>query len=77
MRRFLIWIKKIFAKLVWFFTRESCYAQMENAGVAVFGMCSGVVGGSSNTQFLADMCCDCKHYVSHSFPKPTDKKGDI
>ena len=34
---------------------------MEQSGVAVFGMCSGVVGGDSNSEYLSYQCMDCPY----------------
>ena len=45
---------------------ESCYKSMEYQGNAVFGMCSGVVGGDRSTEYLSINCIDCPYYVLHT-----------
>lgn len=56
-------MKAIFKRLRAWWTKESCYKQMESAGVAVFGMCGGVVGGDRSTDYLAYSCMGCKYWV--------------
>jgi len=45
------------------YSREACYSRMEDAGIAIFGCCSGVVGGDSTTEYLAHQCMDCKYWT--------------
>lgn len=40
---------------------NSCYNQMEDAGIAVFGCCCGIMGGDSTTDYLACKCQDCPY----------------
>ena len=40
-----------------------CYSIREDQGIAVFGMCGGVVGGSINTEYLSEDCINCPYYV--------------
>lgn len=53
------WIKQM--KYNW--SKQSCYDSMERRGIAVFGMCSGVVGGDRNTGYLAYSCVDCPYFT--------------
>lgn len=45
---------------------------MENRGIAVFGMCGGVVGGDRSTEYLSIDCIDCPHYT----PVPEIKESE-
>lgn len=38
-----------------------CYTQRQNEGHAAFGNCSGVVGGTSATEYLSESCIDCPY----------------
>lgn len=49
------WLKQI--RYNW--SLESCYKSMEDQGIAVFGMCGGVVGGDRSTEYLSIDCIDC------------------
>lgn len=42
---------------------DKCYSKMETQGIAVFGMCGGVVGGDKGTEYLDYKCIDCPYYV--------------
>lgn len=42
---------------------DDCYSYMEDVGVAVFGLCSGVIGGTEETDFVSEKCIDCPYYV--------------
>lgn len=43
---------------------DKCYSKMEDDGIAVFGCCRGIVGGTRNTGYLSEMCIDCPYYTS-------------
>lgn len=47
-----------------FFTsfHDKCYEEMENRGNAVFGMCSGQMGGDYETEYLSYSCLDCSYF---------------
>lgn len=51
---------------------ESCYNDMENRGIAVFGMCGGVVGGDRSTEYLSIECINCPYYT----PIPEIKESE-
>ena len=51
---------------------ESCYNDMENRGIAVFGMCGGVVGGDHSTEYLSIECINCPYYT----PIPEIKESE-
>ena len=57
------WLKKLIAKIKYHLSHEWCYDRMEADGVASFGCCCGVVGGTRATDYLSEMCCDCPHWV--------------
>ena len=40
-----------------------CYSEREKTGDAVFMNCSGLVGGTSNTEYLQEQCLDCPYFV--------------
>ena len=44
-------------------SKDRCYSHMELRGIAALGMCSGIVGGDSNTEYLAYSCIDCPYFV--------------
>lgn len=41
----------------------TCYNEQEANGNAIFGMCGGVMGGSSLTEYLDEKCLDCAFFV--------------
>lgn len=49
---------------------DKCYSEMENAGIAVFGCCRGLTGGTRHTGYLQENCVDCPYLVL------SDKKGE-
>ena len=53
-------------KIKYFFSKESCYDREVERGNAKDGKCGGVCGGTSATDYLSEMCCDCKYF---SFPR--------
>ena len=53
--------KKLFRKITSYFSHETCYKEMEKQGIAVFGMCKGVVGGDVYTDYLSYQCIDCPY----------------
>ena len=56
LRKFIKWLK-------YRLSHEWCYDQMEERGVAAFGCCCGLAGGSKATNYLSEMCCDCPHWT--------------
>lgn len=67
-KRIKEWIKQIRYNR----SLESCYNDMENRGVAVFGMCGGVVGGDHSTEYLSIECINCPYYT----PIPEIKESE-
>ena len=55
----------IIALIVWVVTPdyEKCYSDMEYEGYASMGCCGGITGGTKQTDYLSEMCCNCPHYV--------------
>jgi hypothetical protein len=45
-----------------FFTREGCFKDREKDGIASFGVCNGLVGGTPATEWLQEACIGCKYY---------------
>lgn len=56
-------IKSLFDRLSDWWSKERCYKSMEVAGVATFGMCSGLLGGDINSDYIQYSCLNCKHFV--------------
>ena len=67
-KRIKEWIKQIRYNR----SLESCYNDMENRGIAVFGMCGGVVGGDHSTEYLSIECINCPYYT----PIPEIKESE-
>lgn len=67
-KRIKEWLKQI--RYNW--SLESCYNYMENRGIAVFGMCGGVVGGDHSTEYLSIECINCPYYT----PIPEIKESE-
>lgn len=44
---------------------DDCYSYMEDVGVAVFSMCSGMIGGTEETDYVSEKCIDCPYYVGN------------
>lgn len=42
---------------------DKCYSKMENDGIAVFGCCRGLTGGTRHTDYLQENCVDCPYLV--------------
>jgi hypothetical protein len=40
---------------------DECYSEMESSGIAVFGECCGMSGGTSSTEYLSEQCVSCPH----------------
>lgn len=51
-----------------FFTsfHDKCYEVMESRGHAVFGMCSGQMGGDYETKYLSYSCLDCPYFYRNN-----------
>lgn len=47
------------------FSTACCYDEMEKQGNAVFGMCSGTVGGDRNTEYLSYSRINCPYFVGN------------
>ncbi len=54
-------IKSLIKKIKNYFSHNACYNSMEQRGIAVFDMCSGVVGGDVNSEYLSSQCMDCPY----------------
>ena len=67
-KRIKEWLKQI--RYNW--SSESCYNNMEDQGIAVFGMCTGVVSEDRSTEYLSINCIDCPHYT----PVPVLKESE-
>lgn len=52
-------IKELRKKLFGRYAR--CYTTQEYLGHAVFGMCGGLSGGTSNTEYLSESCVGCPY----------------
>lgn len=64
------WFIDLFSVLLFNHDRcyDRCYKSMENDGHAHDGKCCGCCGGDWKTDYLSEMCCDCKHLdltISH------------
>ena len=59
----LKWIKKMCssAQEKIFGSYERCYTEQEYSGHAAMGLCSGLVGGTKNTEYLSESCIECPH----------------
>ena len=55
------WLTKLINSLI--DPHRNCYNTMENSGIAVFGMCRGLSGGTSATEYLSETCVDCPHFT--------------
>ena len=38
---------------------DNCYSAREYEGIAVFGLCGGLVGGDKHSDYLQYNCIDC------------------
>lgn len=56
-------IRKWIYRMKYNWSKQSCYDSMERQGIAVFGMCCGIVGGDRGTGYLAYSCVDCPYFV--------------
>ncbi len=56
-------LKAIIAKVKYYFSHAHCYNQMEDAGIATFGMCKGLSGGDKYSGYLQYQCIDCPYFV--------------
>lgn len=70
-------IKSLFNKIKRYFSHNSCYNDMERRGIAVFGMCCGVVGGDNNSEYLSCQCMDCPYLTLTEYDNPELLKGGI
>lgn len=61
-----------------FFTSDydKCYSEMEYEGIAVFGLCDGIVGGDEHTEYLNYDCIDCPYFV-HTVDKDKTNENNI
>lgn len=53
-------------KVCYYFSRQRCYDEMEDLGIAVFDMCSGKTGGVKETNYLNFDCIGCPFYTNIS-----------
>lgn len=56
-------IKNIIHKIKEEYGYRRCYSIRKDQGIAGFGMCDGVVGGTINTECLSEECVNCPYYV--------------
>lgn len=56
-------LKALVAKIKHYFSYSNCYNQMEDQGIATFGMCSGLSGGDKNSGYLQYQCIGCPYFV--------------
>lgn len=56
-------IKNIINKIKEEYGYRRCYSIRKDQGIAVSGMCDGVVGGTINTEYLSEECINCPYYV--------------
>lgn len=56
LRKFIKWLK-------YHLSHQWCYDRMEERGIAILGCCSGIVGGSKETNYLSEDCCDCPYFT--------------
>ena len=42
---------------------DICYSERESEGIAVFGMCGGLVGGDKDSGHVQYECIDCPYWV--------------
>lgn len=59
-------IAYIFSFAIWWLFApeyERCYCQMEKNGAATLGVCSGMMGGDKETEYLSYSCIDCPYFV--------------
>lgn len=54
---------------------DKCYSNMEDIGIAVFGCCSGLSGGTKDTDYLWECCIDCPYFTLTDI-KEKEKKND-
>lgn len=54
-------IKLLIEKIRYYFSHKSCYDDRERQGKAMFGMCCGIAGGDSNSEYLNYACMDCPY----------------
>ncbi len=66
-------IKSLFNRANNYFSHNSCYNAMEHSGKAVFGMCSGVMGGDNTTDYLSCKCMACPYFVP---PERSDNNAE-
>lgn len=70
----------IIAVILWGVTSEYdiCYSAMEYEGHASMDCCGGKCGGTSDTEYLSEICCSCPHLVLGCHPvkeKENDNKN--
>lgn len=63
MKKIFLWIKNKIEKILYAWSKEGCYGEMEKRGYVVFGMCSGQTGGDYFTEYLSYECIDCPYFV--------------
>ena len=61
--KIISWIKNKITKILYSWSKQECYDEMEKRGYAVFGMCGGQVGGDYYTEYLSYECVDCPYFI--------------
>ena len=56
-------LRNFIGRVKYNFSTACCYEEMEKQGNAVFGMCSGTVGGDRNTEYLSYSCINCPYFI--------------
>lgn len=57
-------IKVWWNKIKYYWSLEKCYSDREQEGIAVFGLCSELAGGSSATEYLSEECITCPYFFN-------------
>ena len=42
-----------------------CYTEMEQRGIASYGLCNGLAGGDKFSDYLQYECIDCPHFTNN------------
>ena len=54
---------------------DDCYSYMEDADEAVSGMCSGMICGTEETDYVLEKCIDCPYYVGDKGETKDEKEN--
>jgi hypothetical protein len=42
---------------------SNCYLEREGEGIAIFGLCGGLLGGDKHSDYVQYECIDCPYFV--------------